>query len=660
MATKKTKTSATAGSKSRAKAQPAKAQPAKAQATKAQATKPKATARVRNVRPDRIDFRDLPFRPAVSRAPAATLFPDIALGVRHQQQTSACTGFALALVVEYLLRKAERKTEGQASPFMLYSMARRYDEFAGSADTGSSLRGALKGWHKHGACAQALWQGIDMPPAPKDPKDDWWLDAVNRPLGAYYRIAAKNIVDIHAALNEVGIVYASVETHRGWNAANDLNRRHRPAATNEVFAIPFERGNAGGHAIVFVGYDERGFLIQNSWGTGWGSHGYAILTYADWLSNAMDCWVAQLGVVTDEHREIARHNTLRADAKNRVTIAASTVLRDREISPFVVNLGNNGRLSTSGLFRTGEDDLRAMVDVHLAAARARWKLGGRPVDVCIYAHGGLVGEKSAAASAAAWIPLLYEAKIFPVFLMWETDLLSTVVNRLADAVRDIARPAGGAEDFWSKAERWWNERVERLIAPVGTELWREIKQNAQAMSQDADSGAVLLWKHFERSAAAQQPVRFHLVGHSAGSVVHAHIVEALARRGVAFESVSFMAPAIRRDEFDRLVRPRLADGTIRRYQQFHLTDKSEEDDPTCAPYRRSLLYLVSEAFEGGRSTPILGMQKYFDDYAGKLAKARVHVAPGAASQSTTHGGFDDDAATRRTIVDFIRAGSRSS
>jgi hypothetical protein len=42
---------------------------------------------------------------------------------------------------------------------MLYSMARRYDEFPGDADadTGSSLRGAMKGWYKHGVCSDRLW-----------------------------------------------------------------------------------------------------------------------------------------------------------------------------------------------------------------------------------------------------------------------------------------------------------------------------------------------------------------------------------------------------------------------------------------------------------------------------------------------------------------------
>ncbi|MDL1860484.1 hypothetical protein FBR04_05560 [Betaproteobacteria bacterium PRO7] len=621
-----------------------------------------APARKRNVRPDRIDFRDLPFRPNVAVAPKPRWFPEFTLPVRNQEDTSACTGFSLSLVVEHLLRKAQREKAPAISPYMLYSMARRYDEFPGSKDEGSSLRGALKGWHKHGACADPLWQtGVDMPPAPKKAADDWWLDAVKRPLGAYYRIDKKQIADIHAALNEVGIVYASADTHKGWDEGADGGAgvgkagplKKRPASFDDIFVIPPNRGGDGGHAFAIVGYDERGFLLQNSWDTDWGSYGYAILTYDDWLDNAMDCWVAQLGVVTQEHQAISRATTLRTDPKGRVALASSTVLRDREISPFVLNMGNNGRLSSSGLFRTSEDDVRAIVDIHLAEARRRWKLEDQPIDVCVYAHGGLVGEKDAAQNAAEWIPLLYERQIFPIYLMWETDFLSTVVNRIADAVRDVPRPAGAGEGFWSKAERWWNERVERVLAEPGTEIWGEMKQNAEAISRDAKSGAVLLWSHFARSGLKKNNVRFHLVGHSAGSIVHSHIVDALAAK-VKFESVSFLAPAVRLDAFDKLVRPRIADGTVKRYQQFHLTDKAEEDDPTCGPYKRSLLYLVSQSFEGGRQTPILGMQKYFDPYAPKLKNATVHASPGATSTSTTHGGFDNDPATKARVVEFIK------
>lgn len=614
----------------------------------------KAATRKLNVRPDSPDFRDLPFRPNIALAPQPELFPEYLLGIKNQEDSSACTGFSLSLVVEYLLRKARRETSPQISPYMLYSMARRYDEFPGSRDEGSSLRGALKGWHKHGACAEALWKtGINMPKAPKKPQDDWWLDAVNRPLGAYYRIDPKQITDIHAALNEVGIVYASTDTHCGWDKGNNLKHKKPHSFNDKLFVIPFQSGSDGGHAIAIIGYNEFGFMIQNSWGTSWGSAGYAILTYEDWLANAMDCWVAQLGVVTQDHKIIATSTTLRTNKRGNVELAAGTVLRNREISPFVINMGNNGQLSHSGMFRTSAEDIKALVEVHLAEARERWNLGNKPIDVCIYAHGGLVGEQDAANNAAEWIPMLYDHQIFPVYLMWETDLLSTVVNRISDAIKGVPRAAGAGEGFWSRAERWWNERLERLLAQPGTQIWGEMKQNAETISRNKASGAAILYAAFAQSSTGKLPVRFHLVGHSAGSIVHTHIIDALADKH-KFESVSFLAPAVRHDTFNQYVKPRLTDGTIKRYQQFHLTEKAEEDDPTCGPYKRSLLHLVAESFEGGKRTPILGMQKYFDPALAKLKNVSVHVSPGKTSTSTTHGGFDNDEPTKKSVLKFIK------
>ena len=92
----------------------------------------------RVARPDSIDFRDRRYLPNVALAPAPSLYPAESMPVKHQGQTNACTGFGLALVVEHL-----RRRQGHAeavSPFMLYSMARRYDEFAGSArDAGRAV-----------------------------------------------------------------------------------------------------------------------------------------------------------------------------------------------------------------------------------------------------------------------------------------------------------------------------------------------------------------------------------------------------------------------------------------------------------------------------------------------------------------------------------------
>ena len=102
-----------------------------------------------------------------------------------------------------------------------------------------------------------------------------------------------------------------------------------------------------------------------------------------------------------------------------------------------------------------------------------------------------------------------------------------------------------------------------------------------------------------------------------------------------------------------------------------LSDKGERDDDVSA-YGKSLLYLVSNAFERKRETPILGMEKfvkgdseYVDKEIAQMLQRPVNgwdslVIAGAApakktwgpdiSRSETHGGFDNDMYTLNSVL----------
>ena len=606
----------------------------------------------RNVVPDSIDLRDRPYMPSVTVVPVEKLAPPVEIPILNQHETSACTGFALASVIFHLQYKAKRDQAEQVSPYMLYSMARRYDEFPGdpSVDTGSSLRGAMKGWYKYGACAARLWETDTMPPPNPDPDHDWWQDAVKRPVGAYYRVDTRSVTDMQVALNEIGALYASAICHSGWMEGVDAK------AKGEYWVIPAKKADPsdGAHAFAIVGYTSEGFIIHNSWDTNWGTGGRAILTYEDWTENAMDCWVAQLGVRSELHSEIARSPTLRVK-QGRVKLASDETLRNRELDPFIIDMENNGRLSNTGDFRTQDNDVDALLNQHLGEARARWGLGDDdPVDIAIYAHGGLTSEDGAANTAAQWIPALYNKKIFPIFLMWETDLLSTLKDMWADIAAKQPRVTGGMLD---KIKNLWNQRLEKLLAVPGTAVWGEMKQNADAISGAPECGGMKLYASSLKSPyfEDQSKVRLHLIGHSAGAIVHSYIINRLKW---TFETVNFMAPAVRADVFKQFVVPAIQSGKVKQYNQFELSDDVELKDPTCEPilgYSRSLLYLVSQSFEKGTVTPILGMEKYFNSEIVPLNLPNVTVfkAPGPYSKSTTHGGFDDDVTTRDKIISLI-------
>ncbi|RZU41781.1 C1 family peptidase [Edaphobacter modestus] len=616
----------------------------------------------RNVVPDSIDLRDRAYQPSVMLIPAEVLAPSINIPVLNQRLTSACTGFALASVIFHLQHKAKREKVPQpVSSFMLYSMARRYDEFPGdpTKDTGSSLRGAMKGWYKYGACAARLWRTAAMPAPAANPDDDWWQDAVRRPLGAYYRVDTRSVTDMQVALNEIGVLYASAVCHTGWMEGLKPRLRGRPTIkpSDDYWVIPRKEATPedGAHAFAIVGYTREGFIIQNSWDTNWGTGGRAVLTYQDWTENAMDCWVAQLGVTTDLHTEIASSATLRVK-QGRVQLASDETLRNREIGPFIIDMENNGKLSNTGDFRTQDSDVMALLNQQLGEARKKWGLrDSQPVDVAIYAHGGLTSEDDAARTAAQWIPAMYDRQIFPVFLMWETDLFATLKNIWADIAAKQPRTTGAVMD---RVRGWWNSRLERLLAVPGSSVWGQMKQNADAISSAQESGGLKLYEASKRSPYFKDmsKVRLHLVGHSAGAIVHSYIVNRLKWN---FETVNFMAPAVRADVFQSQVVPAIRSGKVKQYNQFELTDEMEQKDPTCKPildYSRSLLYLVSQSFEKGEVTPILGMERYFASEVLSLGLRNVATfkAPQQYSKSTTHGGFDNDTTTRDKILSLIK------
>jgi hypothetical protein len=372
--------------------------------------------------------------------------------------------------------------------------------------------------------------------------------------------------------------------------------------------------------------------------------------------------------VTAEHDAVAHAPSLRTDPAGRAVVSRDGTLADHEISPFVVNMENEGRLSRRGRFRTGEDDLRALVEHHMPIAAAKWGIPANGhLDVAIFAHGGLTSEDAAAVTARAWIAHLYSNRVFPIFLMWETGAFDTLGNIFEDAVRGEEEKTGG--ERWSRFKRefkdWLNERMEGLARRPGRQLWGEMKQNADALTGAKDAGGVLLLQQLKRAGAVAglPKLRLHLVGHSAGAIVHAHLGPRALKQNLDLASISLLAPAVRLDVFDRQLGALIAARRIPVLVS-NLTDAAERADDTCKPYGHSLLYLVSRAFEDHEETPLLGMEKHLVPALPAHAwgmQVRQLRTPGfawaqasAATRATTHGGLDNDDAVREAVVRFIR------
>jgi hypothetical protein len=665
-----------------------------------------------DARPDRIDLRDRIYQPKLISLPSRC--PDIksidqylpgyaeAL-VLDQGEEGACTGFGLAAVINFLLWKSngyQVKDLKTVSPRMLYQMARIYDEWPGEDYEGSSCRGAMKGWHRHGICTDQSWpyrnnQGeiVFVPP-----ETGWEQDAASRPLGAYYRIENKSVSDLQSAIFEVGAIYCSANVHKGWF----MKRTKAPAI------IPLDAKTIGGHAFALIGYTEDGFIVQNSWGPGWGYHGFAILGYEDWIGNGTDAWVAVMGAPMRAAAAPATFSTrpLQESAARPVSLAGMERApgrgyhyRNDKVRPLTEGeaylntlvLGNNG-LPINRIV-SAENALKAVERVCLSQP-IDWfdKLGAdQPRKLAVYVHGGLNSEADSLIRIRMMAPYFRENGIYPLFVTWKTGALESIGGILDDSVREIFRgvPEMRDEGVADKVKEALADARDRSIEVACENLlvkpmWSEMKQNAAAAAQGG-AGLQLLAEHLLTLKQRVPNLEIHLAGHSAGSLVLGHLFWLLDNR-VSAASLTLFAPACSVEFANRhygaaIQAGKLVAGNV----HVDIMDDERERADTVGPYGKSLLYLVSRALETRHKTPLLGMEWAWKTDAApqdqwskepgvkdtltawsKLgtsmslhlhSKRREYVSTGAGRIKLAHGSFDNDVEVVSDMLQRIRGAS---
>lgn len=605
-----------------------------------------------DARPDRLDLRDREFRPMLRSLPeqwpsvseVENMLPCYTKSglILDQGREGACTGFGLASVINYLIwtdavKKhgsieclSHLKKERQVSPKMLYNMARLYDEWDGEDYEGSSCRGAMKGWHRHGVCTREGWKDNN------ERNENWATEAVRNPLGAYYRINKDSVVDMQSAIQEVGAIYCSSSIHEGWWSL-----------TGEKLQVISQSSEiVGAHAFALVGYNADGFIVQNSWGESWGYNGFAVLSYSDWVENGNDAWVTALGApVNSISPQTFSNHPLQTVAEKNTRRASSSIEKalrypykkskvrpwsEEEAYKHTLVIGNDGRPKRTIV--TAEDpdaSARIICDEYIRGWLQQTE-GAKKI--VVYAHGGLNSEEDSINRIRVLAPYFKANGIYPLFVTWKTGLLETIKARIEDHINSIFKKAG-IDRAGSRASgilETLYEPIDRAIEAFSRNvivrgIWAEMKENARDANDRAvrgfpqhgntrPGGMVILSQALKEIKEKHQDIEIHLVGHSAGSILLGYWLEELDNRGMQVATATLLAPACTLKFANQYFGKSHDKGVLDKKKLFIslMDDECELDDNVGGIYKKSLLYLVSRALEDVHKMPLLGMEAAWD------------------------------------------------
>jgi C1A family cysteine protease len=213
--------------------------------------------------PSSIDIRDWSADSIFSSKitiPSKFDFREILLPVRNQgtiNASGACVGATIKEWQEFY----NIGFYGYMSPTFLYNNRTNQD---GTYMSGREIMKILK---NHGSCREMLYSKDNIQDI-QDISPEVYKEANNFRIKAYARVYTVNT--LKTALLKNGPCFISFPV---FNESKNLWK----AKTGER--------QKGGTAMTVVGYNEKGFILRNSWGVKWGKNGYCTYPYEDWGSH---------------------------------------------------------------------------------------------------------------------------------------------------------------------------------------------------------------------------------------------------------------------------------------------------------------------------------------------------------------------------------------
>ena len=240
--------------------------------------------------PDIPDARDARYmaRPAILAAMPTSV--DLRPGcppIYDQGELGSCTANAIAAALDFDRGRQELAFMAPSRLFIYW--AERDMEGSVAEDSGAMIRDGMKVVSRLGAPEETFWP-YDIAQFAARPPETAYIEAEKHQALRYMRLTPLE-TQLKACLAEGFPFVFGFAVYDGFES-------HQVAITGEAELPGLLERQVGGHAVLAVGYDDttRRFLVRNSWGEGWGQHGYFTLPYA-YLTDANladDFWTVRL------------------------------------------------------------------------------------------------------------------------------------------------------------------------------------------------------------------------------------------------------------------------------------------------------------------------------------------------------------------------------
>ena len=208
--------------------------------------------------------------------------------VYDQGHLGSCTANAIAAAVEFD-RKKERLAPVYVPSRLFIYYNERAIEHTVASDSGAQIRDGIKTVARDGECPESLWPYVVARFAEKPP-ENCYAEAVRHKAVQYQRVA-RQLAQMKGCLASGYPFVFGFAVYESFMSPAVARTGRAPMPG------PKER-QLGGHAVLAVGYDDakEWFIVRNSWGSSWGSHGYFTLPYAYLLDENLsdDLWTIRV------------------------------------------------------------------------------------------------------------------------------------------------------------------------------------------------------------------------------------------------------------------------------------------------------------------------------------------------------------------------------